>query len=321
MKLVFLFPGQSSLYPSMITKLVELYGPNKNLLTAASDYLHRDLAAHYRAENEAIFSCNRDIQIGVFLASHMFERLLEHAGITADLSLGLSLGEYNHLLNIGALNFRDALLTVEQRGLAYDNGPPGAMASVFPIDIEELEEVVAKSRHAGILEIVNLNSPRQHVLSGERAAIDEALKVLDADYYARAVVIEKKIPMHCSTFKPVGAQFRNHLETLEFGELLRPYFPNRLGRILDNPAKEDFVELLATHVHSPVLWRHSIDHLMARWPDAVFVEVGPRKVLFNLLDKKWHRVPKFHTDSTEETQAHLDGVIRELKALRAAAGD
>ena len=310
-KLVYIFPGQSSLYPGMIQKLVELHPSNGEMLAAASDILHRDLAAHYQ-EGKPEFACNRDIQVGVFLATNMFLGILDHAGLSADLSLGLSLGEYNHLVHIGALPFREALLTVEQRGLAYDRGPAGAMASVFPIDLEELEEIAEKARSAGVLEVVNLNSPRQHVISGEQPAIEEALRILDEDSFATAQIIEKKIPMHCSTFEPVGRQFREHLETVPFAKPRIPYFPNRLGHPIEEPSREDFVDLLATHVHHPVLWRHSIDTIVERWPDAVFVEVGPRKVLFNLLHKKWHRVSKFHVDSLENTGRHLDAVIEEL---------
>ncbi|MFC1574621.1 ACP S-malonyltransferase [Gemmatimonadota bacterium] len=311
-----MFPGQGSLYPSMISKLVGLHPPNGELLTAASDHLHRDLAAHYREDNEEIFGCNRHIQIGVFLANCMFLEILNSHGIQADLSLGLSLGEYNHLLHIGALGFEETVETVEQRGHAYDAGPAGAMASVFPIELEELEEVVEKASASGVLEIVNLNSPGQHVLSGEKPAIEEAVRILDESSYAQTVVIEDNIPVHCSTFEPVGREFRKHLETLTFVPPRLPYFPNRLGHPLQNATQEDFVELLSTHVHRPVLWRHSIDLIVEQWPDAVFVEVGPRKVLSNLLHRRWHPVRRFHTDSEKGTHSHLESLIGTLEALK-----
>ena len=305
----------------MISKLVEIHAPNGEMLEEASDYLHRDLATHYREDNEEIFGCNRHIQIGVFLASSMFLEILNTHRIEADLSLGLSLGEYTHLLHIGTLGFKDAIQTVEQRGLAYDEGPAGAMASVFPIELEELEEVVERARASGVLEIVNLNSPRQHVLSGERPAMDEALRILEQDSYAKAVIIENDIPMHCSTFEPVGRSLRRHLETLTFTPPRLPYFPNRLGRPLDDAAQEDFIELLATHVHHPVLWRHSIDWIIARWPEAVFVEVGPRQVLADLLHRKWHPFRKFHMDSEKDPHAHLETLMVELRRLVDPAED
>jgi len=141
MTLVFMFPGQSSRYPGMLEKLVELHPDNADTVARASEALGRDLRAQYAEGNAEAFARNRDIQIGVFLANHLFLRTLQREGIDADYSLGLSLGEWNHLVHIGALPFDQALLAVEQRGLAYDAGPRGMMASVFPISAEELAEV------------------------------------------------------------------------------------------------------------------------------------------------------------------------------------
>jgi [acyl-carrier-protein] S-malonyltransferase len=315
-----MFPGQSSRYPGMLHKLAGLSARNRELLARASDLLGRDLAAHYCEDNPAVFARNRDIQIGVFLANHMFLQWLDEAGIRAELSLGLSLGEYNHLVHIGALDFERALLTVEERGLAYDDGPRGAMASVFPLELELLQDVARRAAGAvgGVLEVVNLNSPRQNVLSGDRPALDEALRILEEEQYVDARIIEREVPMHCSSFAPVGVRMRRYLEKLRFGRPRLPYLPNRLGRIVKNPTDAVFAELLSSHVHMPVLWRQSIDFIAERWPDATFVEVGPMSVLHNLLDRKWHRNRKLRTDSADDTTEHLQTVVAELRGLKAA---
>ena len=312
MTLVLTFPGQSSRYPGMIDKIATLSSGGREALAQASEVLARDLAAHYRADNEDQFASNRDVQLGVFLANHMFMRLLEDEGFEAQASLGLSLGEWNHLVHIGAVSFVDALGAVDERGAAYDAGPRGAMASVFPISVEELEEVVARVQDVGVLEIVNLNSPRQQVLSGDRAALDRAIELLDEDFYVEAVIIEKDVPMHCSTFEPVGARFREHLAKLSFAKPRLPYLPNRMATFVDEP---DFVDLLSTHVHKPVLWRRSIDVVLERWPDAFLLEVGPRAVLTNMLDKKWHPgVRKAAVDSKDDTSGHLAELFARLRS-------
>ncbi|MBW2457405.1 MAG: ACP S-malonyltransferase [Deltaproteobacteria bacterium] len=311
MTLVWMFPGQSSRYPGMIDKLAALDPANQATLDQASELLGRDLGAHYQADNEAAYGRNRDVQIGVFLANHMFLTVLEQAGLVAEASLGLSLGEWNHLVHIGALDFPQALQAVEQRGEAYDAGPAGAMASVFPIALDELQEVCERVKDVGVLEVVNLNSPRQQVLSGETAALDKALSILEEDFYCEAVIIERQVPMHCSTFAPVGQGFRETLSTLTFAEPKHPYLPNRLGCFEEQP---DFVELLSTHVHRPVFWQRSIDFVLDRWPDATLVEVGPKKVLTNLLDRKWHKgVDKHHTDVSDDLGPHLSALIDTLR--------
>ncbi len=44
----------------------------------------------------------------MFVANHMMLSLLQAEGVDAELSLGLSLGEYNHLVHIGALELPEA---------------------------------------------------------------------------------------------------------------------------------------------------------------------------------------------------------------------
>jgi [acyl-carrier-protein] S-malonyltransferase len=311
MTLVFMFPGQSSRYPTMIDKLVRIDRRNGELLETASSVLGRDIGRHYRSDNQDMFSCNQDVQLGVFIANHMCMAMLERSGIGAELSLGLSLGEYNHLVHIGALSFEEALVTVSERGAAYDAGPRGAMASIFPLELDELEEVVERARQGAVLEVVNLNSPRQHVLSGDTAALDRALGILEEEHFVSAVIIEREVPMHSSLFAPVGERLRTHLQTVDFKRPTLPYLPNRLAEFVDAP---DFVELLASHVHQPVLWRRSVDLVLDSHPGAFMLEVGPKAVLTNLLDRKWRRdVRKAAMDSREDTGAHWQQLSRGLE--------
>jgi [acyl-carrier-protein] S-malonyltransferase len=310
--LVFMFPGQTSRYPGMLDRLAELHPRNRGLLEWSSDLLGRDLAAHYHVDNgEAAFARNVDVQVGVFVANHMFLVTLEAAGIDAEFSLGLSLGEWNHLVHIGVISFEDALRAVDRRGQLYDEGPRGWMAAIQPIADEDLEQVVERASKMGLIEIVNLNSPRQHVVAGERAAVEAAAELAE-DFFARAHIIDRNVPMHSSLFRSVGAQFREYLEQVAFRPARRPYLPNRLGTLIENPSAAELCELLATHVHEPVLWRQSLDHLVERHPEAVFVEVGPMSVLHNLMHRKWLDNRKFKTDSRDELATHVASVVREL---------
>ncbi len=314
MNVVYMFPGQSSRYPGMLPKLTRMSADNCELLAEASELLHRDLGAHYREDNSDAYACNQDVQIGVFLANHMFLRMLDAAGVSAVGSLGLSLGEWNHLVHIGAVTYADALLAVAVRGAAYDDGPRGAMASVFPLGLEELERALERIDGAGVLEVTNLNSPRQQVISGDAAAVEAAMRLLEDELGVQAVLIERQVPMHSSLFEPVGVRFRRVLERLPFRRPWLPYLPNRLGELVPEPSAAELVDLLSSHVHRPVLWAKSIDLAVQTWPDLTLVEVGPKAVLFNLLDRKWHRtVRKLHTDSSKDAEEHFDQVVAQLR--------
>ena len=309
---ILMFPGQSSRYAGMIdlclARAPEVAGP---LVAEASDVLGRDLVAVYRAEG--VYDTNRGVQVGVFLANHLHLKSLEAAGVTATLSLGLSLGEYNHLVHIGALSFADALRLVDQRGQVYDAGPEGFMASVFPLDLETLEEVVASVKDKGPLEIGNRNSPTQNVLSGARAAVEAAMAVLDEEHGCECVVIEKKIPMHASLFRPAADALRPALEAAPWRPPTGRYLPNVTAAFEPDPTPNRIVDLLYRHVFSSVRWRESIDLLAAEVPDAAFVEVGPKAVLYNLLNRKWRASPRFKTDAPEGQPGQFDAVAAALR--------
>jgi [acyl-carrier-protein] S-malonyltransferase len=318
---IFMFPGQSSRYPGMLDKLCELHPGNRELLGWASDLLGRDLREHYAANApHDPFARNVDVQVGVFLANHMYLRALEAHDVRAELSLGLSLGEWNHIVHIGALPFDQALHAVEERGRLYDQGPRGWMAAIQPIDEDALAEVVDQARSRGVLEIVNFNSPRQFVIAGEQAAVEHAAELAEHEHFAQAHVIERQVPMHSSLFAPVAERFAAYLSTLEFQAPERPWLSNRLGGFVDEPSSERFAELLGSHVCQPVLWRQSIDAAVAREPDAVFVEVGPMAVLHNLLHRKWHSNRKFRTDDRDAAGEHFAGLVAGLRMITPPCG-
>ncbi len=311
MPTVFLFPGQSSRHAQMLQAVCR-YAPGVcgPLVEQASDTLGRDLASWYSGDSSGQFPNNQDVQVGVFLVNHLHLAVFQDAGLDAPISMGHSLGEYNHLVHIGALAFEEALRLVDRRGELYDRGPSGAMAAVFPLSLEELEPVLRRARVHGSLELACLNSPTQHVIGGERAAVDAALAILDEEFFIEGRVIEDRIPMHTPRFAPVGEALRPHLEAAPWMAPRRPWIPNVLGEPTD-PTEELIVEQLVRHVSEPVQWCCSIVSVLARWPDAVFVEVGPRTVLHDLLSRHWVVRPRHHSSDSEAIRSTVSALSGE----------
>jgi [acyl-carrier-protein] S-malonyltransferase len=310
--LIFMFPGQSSRFPDMIEKLAVESPASAGRVAEASDILGRDLARHYRADNPAIFARNRDVQVGVFLATHLHLKRLEDAGITAQYSLGLSLGEYNHLVHIGALMFDAALRLIDARGRLYDNGPPGCMAVVFPIDAETVERAIADLGLCRRVVIGLYNSPRQQVLSGEREAVARLAAALEEEHLVELVESEPNIAMHAPAFAPVAAEFREVLACTHFQSPRLPYVPNVTAEVLADAAPDHIRGCLAAHVCEPVLWKASVDAVAARVPAAHFIEVGPGSVLHNLFGRGWTPGSRARTDGAEDWTQHIRGLAAEL---------
>ncbi len=292
----------------MLQRVMHAFPAAKKVVEHASEVLGRDLIKVYEA-GESAFERNRDVQVGVFLTSHLYLKILSDNGIEADTSLGLSLGEYNHLVHIGALDFTDALILVNARGKVYDEGPRGMMAAMFPLEAEDVADIVKRASEAGCVQIANFNTPSQFVVAGETEAVKAAMRIAEDEFAIDPVIIEKQIPMHTEVFRPVADALLPHLKLAKFKHPRRPYVSNVLGNIVDDVSPARIIELLARHVYSPVLWREAIDAIIERQPDAVFVEVGPRGMLYNMLQKRWHANQKFKTDVTDDLTVNM-GVIR-----------
>ena len=308
-----MFPGQSSRYPEMIEKLITEDPALARFVGEASEILGRDLAAHYRASNPEVLARNRDVQVGVFLANHLHAMALAAAGVEARWSIGLSLGEYNHLVHISALTFAAALRLVDARGQLYDQAEGGLMVSVFPLEAEVVEGAIARLGLTDRVVIGLYNTPRQQVLSGERAAVEQVLAALEAEAYFEATVLEPRIAMHAPLLADIGARFAARLLDTPLTTPRRPYVPNVRATVIETPTPDAIRAALTAHVSRPVRWHASIDALAAHVPGATFVEVGPKAVLFNLFGRGWNPGPRHKTDATSHWRTHVQAVAKELR--------
>lgn len=299
---ILLFPGQSAFRQELLEVALSLdHDVTLPLIRAASERLGRDLRDELARAGDTPTNCQ--IQVSVFLASHLRLVILRAAGLPPGLSAGMSLGEYNHLVDIGALGFLDALALVDQRGRCYDAGPAGVMAALFPVDAETVAEAIAAL--GGEVWVSNDNAPTQQVVAGERDAVLALAAHLDQACFVEARLIEGRVPMHSPRFAPVAAAFRPHLDDSPFAAPARPYLSNVLGAPVEGAGPEAIRALLERHVSEPVRWRETVDWLAARHPNALFVEVGPGRTLTGLLRRDWRPEPRLDTDSPEAMAAAL----------------
>lgn len=207
---VFLFPGQSSADPGMVARARRAHSAAEEVIDHTAAVIGRD-ADRYLGGPITPLENNRDVQIAVFLATQMYLHALEAEGVSAAASAGLSLGEYSHLVHIGALTFADALALVSERGRCYDGAPQGVMVTVLGVDRDTVRAVVSAASPRGCLVISNYNAATQHVLAGDEAAVAWAAATLEEEYGAYTTVIEHRVPMHSPLMHEVGRSFRSAL--------------------------------------------------------------------------------------------------------------
>lgn len=306
-----MFPGENSRYAGMIGKFATMHPANGVLLEQASDILHRDLRQHYSMANSKMFERNRDVQIGVFLASHMLLCSLRRAGIDAALSLGLGVGEYNHLVHIGALSMEEALNLLEARGNVYDAAPQGATVSVLPIELPALEAVLARVAPHGVCRIAMHTSPREQAFAGQREPVDLVLDALESGYVEHSY-IDERLALHSPLMADAAVNYRYALNRVAWGTPRLPYLPNTLARLLPQPSRGEFADLLARQLHEPVLWRESLDLAAATVSEAILIEVGPKSFLYDMAGERWLTCPRQKTDATQGFMPHFKHLIEEL---------
>ncbi len=303
--LVFLFPGQSARDPEMFARLSAVDPAG----TAAMLARLRALGVEPTGELET----NRAVQLAVFGATRLWADLVAAAGLRATASAGHSLGEYSHLVDLGALEAAAALALVAARGAACDAGPYGAMAAVHPVGAHDLADLLPD---LGEVWIACDDAPTQVVLGGAQAALDRAMARLAEEHFALSTVIERRIAMHTPRFAPVRPHLRRALERAPWSDVGGTYWSNVLGGPVDTPPAATVVDLLTRHLAEPVRWRQTVEALLARHPDAVFLEVGPCRALTDPLRRWMPDLPIFAVDPVcdpAEAPARFAAVLEEVQ--------
>jgi [acyl-carrier-protein] S-malonyltransferase len=316
MPVAFLFPGQSSVSRDALMRARQAHPAAGDVAARAADVLGPDDTAAYLGGDTARLASNRDVQVVVFLASQMYLHALAAEGVTAAASLGLSLGEYSHLVHIGALTFEDALALVSARGRCYDEAPAGVMVTVLGADRDTVTRVVAEAAGRGCAVVSNFNTPTQHVLAGEAGAVTWAASILEEEHGAYTTVIEERVPMHSPLMTPVAEAFAAHLRAAPWQTPRATYLPNVSAAPLPAATPADFVAALTAHVSAPVLWDRSLDHTASAHPGATFVEVGPGGVLHNMLGRSWKPLRRARLDAPDahEPATHFMATVEALRA-------
>jgi [acyl-carrier-protein] S-malonyltransferase len=83
--------------------------------------------------------------------------------------------------------------------------------------------------------------------------------------------------------EPAEKGLREALASTTFAEPAFPVFSNVTEK--ESTGAGDARELLATQLTSPVKWAGEITNIAAKYPEALFVELGPGSVLTGLLSR------------------------------------
>jgi len=198
---------------------------------------------------------------------------------------GHSMGQYSALVAAGVVSLADGIRLVRERGRqmqASGSGHEGAMAAILGLDEAAIPDLVSRASERGVFGVANRNAPGQVVVSGERGAIAAAAELAKTLGAKRAIVLPVSVAAHSPLMADAAEGMRRVLAEIEFRDPSVPLLANADARPLTTgeACRAELVEHLTTGVD----WVRAVEAMTASGVDT-FVEVGPGKVLTNLIKR------------------------------------
>ena len=278
MKIGFLFPGQGAQSIGMGKDLYENYQEVRDVYENVHKITGVDIKKITFDGTEQELSKTQNTQIAVLTMSLAILKLLEKKEINAEISAGLSLGEYTALIYSKCISFEDGVELVKKRGEYMQNLLPKgdwAMAAILGMEDEKVEEVCKKVVD-GFVVPVNYNTQGQVVISGEKTAVEQA-EIIAKEMGAKKVrILKTSGPFHTKKLIEASNALRKNLEKININNFKTKVVKNINGDIYKD--EENIKDILAEHMISPVKFSKCLETMLKMGIDT-FVEIGPGKTL------------------------------------------
>ena len=284
MKIGYIFPGQGTQTVGMGKDIYEKFEEAREVYKKIEHVLGESIEDLTYNSSQEELNETKNTQITIYAMSMAILEVLKNEGIQPAVAAGLSLGEYTALSCAGVLGLEDGAKIVRTRGrLMQELAPEGdwLMAAVIGLEDDELKKVCEQVK-SGFVKAVNYNCPGQVVVSGERAAVQEAMKLAKEAGARKVVELKTSGPFHTEKLKEASEELAKELSKIEFHEGNIQVIKNFDGKAYEQG--DDMVQILANHVINPVKFRKSIETMLEMGVDT-FVEVGPGKTLSGFVKK------------------------------------
>ncbi len=275
--LAWVFPGQGSQVRGMGGELFDAY---PKLVREADELLGFSVKELCLSDPEGHLNDTRYTQPALFVVNALHTARLreESGGREPAFVAGHSLGEYNALFAAGVLDFRTALTIVKRRGELMAQSRLGGMAAVLGMTEQQVWTTLAKNR-LDELDVANLNSESQIVISGSRDALRAARPMFEAAGCRNYVPLEVSGAFHSRLMWPAATELARFVRDIEPAPAKIPVISNVSARpLVDGEVRQRMAE----HLIRPVRWADTIRFLLRRGVDE-FVELGPGQVLTKLI--------------------------------------
>ncbi len=331
-KVVALFPGQGSQYVDMGRELTISYPPVRQAFASMDASFEAD---GMRPLSEVVYpipaldSAQKELQaISLTRTEHAqpaigalcigLHKLLQQAGFKADFTAGHSFGELTALWAAGVYDENAYLSLAKARGKAMappadPNFDAGTMLAVKG-DVAALQDELKAFPE---ITLANWNSNNQVVLAGTKPAVAAVQKVLVEKGYT-VVALPVSAAFHTALVGHAQKPFAEAIKKIKFNKPGISVYSNTSGRAhASDPEK--IRQSLAEHIVNPVRFKEEIEAIYMHG-GSIFVEIGPRNVLTNLVKNILEGRPHFAVALNPSAKKDSDRQFREAVAQLCVLG-
>ena len=279
----FIFPGQGAQKVGMGQSLFETSPAARSVFEEADDSLGVNLTqVMFEGPTETLqdtaFAQPAIMTVSIAIWRAWQEFLGASAPRPAAVA-GHSLGEYTSMVVGGVMDFSDGVRLVRERGRLMHKASearPGSMAAIIGLD----EMVVAQVAQDSGVEMANINSDDQIVISGDKMALARAMDLASARGAKKVVPLAVSGAFHSRLMELAQQGLTDAVDNIALQDPQCPVVANSTGIAIDN-AEQARQELL-TGLCNCVLWKHSVQYMLDSGVNR-FVEFGPARVLSSLV--------------------------------------
>ena len=223
---------------------------------------------------------------------------------------GLSLGEFTAHAAAGTFDFLTGLRLVANRGRYMEEAchvTSGRMAAFIGGDEGELRKIAQEAD----VDVANVNSPGQIVLSGKVENVNKAIDLAKQYGMKRAVPLNVAGAFHSRLMISAEVKLRRDLAAVTISRPGAIIIANTTAKPVS--AENDISRSLAEQVTGTVRWAQSVEYMIDQLGCNLFLELGPGEVLAGL-------VGRIRKGTEVISIANCSSVEDALPKLRAAIG-
>lgn len=274
----YVFPGQGSQTRGMGNTL---FAEFPGLVRKADDILGYSIQTLCLEDPNNELNKTNFTQPALYVVNSLsYLKKLQQNPKTPDYVAGHSLGEYNALFAAKVFDFETGLKLVQKRGELMSKATGGGMAAVVGLKEDVVKDLIEKNNLKDV-SIANYNSFTQCVISGAKEAVTASEPIFVNAGAMLFMPLKVSGAFHSSFMSAAQGEFDQFMHQFTFSPPVIPVIAN----VTATPyPSTDISAMLTKQITSPVLWRQSIEFLIAKG-ETTFEEIGPGKVLSGLITR------------------------------------